>query len=257
MIQTYVPLSGSSSPRLDIPATRTSGALIAALAAAGIVGPILFTVAFVAQGLFRLGEYDPVSETISALEAGPGGWIQQVNFVVFGLMTMAFASGLYLKLRSAAAGRIGAAILMLSGLALLWAAMVPMREDASGVTLPPGLHLVGGFTYFLSAAAGLVVLSRQLAHHPAWRDLARYTLAAGIAGIVGFVAMNVLVRPGDAPLHAWYGLAQRMLLLAVLFPPTIVLALRLRRLARSGDAPGVSPATRAITPTSGRGDSHG
>jgi len=50
------------------------------------------------------------------------------------------------------------------------------------------------------------------------------------------VAINVLVRPDAAPLHAWYGLAQRVLLLAVLFPPTIVLALRLLRLTRAGDA---------------------
>lgn len=245
MVQTEAPLAGCGGSKLGIPPTgaRRHRALIAALALAGIIGPILFTVAFVTQGLFRLGEYDPVAETISALEAGPGGWVQQVNFVAFGLTTIAFASGLQLKLRPAAAGPT---ILMLSGLALLWAAAFPMREDASGVPLPPGLHLVGGFTYFSSAAIGLVVLSRRLARDAAWRDLAGYTLGAGIAGIAGFVAINVLVRPDDAPLHAWYGLAQRALLLAALFPPTIVLALRLFRLSRSGEAPGVSPATKEI-----------
>jgi hypothetical protein len=55
--------------------------VIAAGAFAGIVGPILFTVTFFVQGLFRLEEYDPVAEVVSALEAGPGGWVQQVNFV--------------------------------------------------------------------------------------------------------------------------------------------------------------------------------
>jgi hypothetical protein len=45
----------------------------AVLATAGIVGPILFTVAFVVQELFRLDEYSPVAGVVSALEAGPGG----------------------------------------------------------------------------------------------------------------------------------------------------------------------------------------
>jgi hypothetical protein len=67
--------------------------VIAAGAVAGIVGPILFTVTFFVQGLFRLEEYDPVAEVVSALEAGPGGWVQQVNFVVFGLLTIAFVGG--------------------------------------------------------------------------------------------------------------------------------------------------------------------
>jgi hypothetical protein len=50
--------------------------VIAVLAVAEIIGPILFTVAFVVQGLFRLDEYSPVAEVVSALEAGPGGWVQ-------------------------------------------------------------------------------------------------------------------------------------------------------------------------------------
>jgi hypothetical protein len=29
-------------------------------------------------------EYDPVAESVSALEAGPNGWVQQLNFVASG-----------------------------------------------------------------------------------------------------------------------------------------------------------------------------
>ena len=91
--------------------------VIAALAVAGIVGSILFTVAFVVQGLFRLKEYSPVAEVVSALEAGPWGWVQQVNFVVFGLLTIAFAVGLHLGLRPTRWGVIGPSLLVLSGIA--------------------------------------------------------------------------------------------------------------------------------------------
>ena len=58
---------------------------------AGIIGPVLFTATFLAQEAFRRSEYDPLAEPVSALEAGPNGWIQQVNFVVFGVLTIAFA----------------------------------------------------------------------------------------------------------------------------------------------------------------------
>ncbi len=219
--------------------TRTAGdrrSVPAVLAVAGIVGPILFTVAFVVQGLFRLDEYSPVAEPVSALEAGPGGWVQQVNFVVFGLLTIAFAVGLHLGVRPARAGWVGPAILALSGLALLWAAVFPLQEDAAGVTLPPGLHLVGGLTYFLSSAVWLIVLSRRLAGDPRWRGLATYSLASGIMIAVLFVANGVLVIPDDAPLHPYAGLAQRAVL-AVLFPCMIVFALRVLKVTKEADAP--------------------
>jgi hypothetical protein len=55
---------------------------------------VLFTGTFVVLELVRGSEYDRVAETVSALEAGPHGWVQQVNFVVFGLLTIGFAAGL-------------------------------------------------------------------------------------------------------------------------------------------------------------------
>ena len=74
------------------------------LAAAGIVGPILFAIGFLAQGFlrtdFRAG-YNPLAQTISSLTAGPDGWVQQVNFVVFGLLLIALAVGLHQGMRKA------------------------------------------------------------------------------------------------------------------------------------------------------------
>lgn len=202
------------------------------LAVAGIVGPILFTVAFIVQGLFRLQEYSPISETVSALEAGPNGWIQQVNFVVFGILTLAFAVGLHRGTRPSQAGIAGPTILALSAVGLVLAAVFPLAEDASGATFDPAGHMVAGLTYFLSSAVGLVVLSRRLARDPAWWSVSNYALVAGLAALLGFVATGVLVQPDAAPLHEWGGLAQRVLILGVLFPCTIVLAMRLLRVTK-------------------------
>jgi hypothetical membrane protein len=203
------------------------------LGAAGIIGPILFTAGFIVQELFRRGEYSPLAEPVSALEAGPNGWVQQVNFVVFGLLTIAYAVGLHRGVRPTRAAVAGPAILVWTGIGLVLAAVFPLREDAAGITHDPtGLHVVNGTVFFLSIGVGLVVMSRRLARDARWRDLATYAMATGITLVILFVAFGVLVAPDDAPLHPWAGLAQRIVLL-VWFPCTIVLALRLLRVERA------------------------
>jgi hypothetical membrane protein len=211
---------------------------VAALATAGIVGPILFAVVFVVQGLFRLGEYSPTAEPVSALEAGPNGWVQQANFVLFGVLTIAYAVGLHLGVRPSRAGIAGPAVIVLSGVGLVLAATFPLREDAAGLTYDPGGHYLVGLVFFLSIGVGLVALSPRLARDPKWRALTGYTLLTGVALLVMFLAFGVLVVPDDAPLHRWAGLAQRFVLL-VWFQCTLVLALRLLRVAKGERQPGV------------------
>jgi hypothetical protein len=50
--------------------------VLAALAAAGIIGPVVFAVVAVAQGLLRPG-YSFVAQPVVALVAGPSGWVQE------------------------------------------------------------------------------------------------------------------------------------------------------------------------------------
>jgi len=208
-------------PRMSLPAW------------AGIIGPVLFTATYMAQEAFRTGEYGPLAEPVSAPEAGPNGWVQQLNFVVFGLLTIAFAVGLHRGLSPTRAGIVGPALLIVSGIGALGAGIFPLREDIAGVTYDPGGHVVAGTAFFLTSAVGLVVISRRLARDPRWRNIATYTLAAGIVALAGSVAMRVLAVPDDAPLHDWTGLVQRLLVLAVLFPCRIVLSLRLLKITRA------------------------
>ncbi|MEP6759837.1 MAG: DUF998 domain-containing protein [Sporichthyaceae bacterium] len=200
-------------------------------ARAGIVGPVLFTATYMAQEVFRRDEYSPISETVSALEAGPNGWVQQVNFVVFGLLTLAFAVGLHRGLRPTRAGVIGPALMFVSGIGLLLAAVFPLREDAAGVTYDPGGHFVAGMMFFGTSAAALIVVSRRLAHDPRWQNIAMYVRGAGVLTLASFVVMGALVMPDDAALHDWAGLAQRAVILIVLFPARVVLGFRLLRVA--------------------------
>jgi len=75
-----------------------------------------------------------------------------------------------------------------------------------------------------------------MAGDPRWRSVATNALASCIAIIILFVATFALVIPPGAQLHSSGGLVQRVTLL-VWFPCTVVLALRLLRVARGADAP--------------------
>lgn len=210
----------------------TSGALTAT-AWAGVAGPVLFTGTFLTLEVLRRDDYSPLAEPVSALEAGSYGWVQQLSFVVLGLLTVLFAAGLHRGVGPTRAGQLGPVLLGLSGLGNILAAVFPLREDAAGVTYDPGGHAVAGVLFFLTSALGLLVLSWRLRRDDRWRGLAGYSAVAGALGLLGFVLMGVLVVPDDAPLHDWAGLGQRLLVLAVLFPCRIALALRLLTVAKA------------------------
>lgn len=213
--------SGTSISR---PITRSTAAR------AGIVGPVLFTATFVALELVRGSSYDRVSETVSALEAGPHGWVQQANFVVFGLLTIAFAVGLHGAVAPSRRGLAGPLLVGISGVGALLAAAFPVEEGTAGRTVSPVGHTVAGTMFFATSAIALVVLSRRLAKDPRWSGLAGYAAAAGTVAIIGFFVMGALVMPDDAPLHDYAGLGQRILILLVVFPCRIVLAARMLQL---------------------------
>jgi hypothetical membrane protein len=201
-------------------------------AVAGLIGPLIFTVGFVIQGLLRPGEYDPIAEPVSALEAGPNGWIQQLNFIVFGLLMLIFAAGLRSGVRHTRSRILGPAVVAWWGTGLVVAGVFPLQEDAQGQTYDAtGLHESNGALFFLSTWVGLALLSWWLRTDPHWRSLARYSAITAAVLMPLFFAMAFLVVPESAPLHPWWGLGQRVLL-AVWFPCLIVLAVRLWQVAR-------------------------
>jgi hypothetical protein len=212
--------------RTRAPARRR---VVVALSFAGIAGPIGFSATVIVQGLLQ-PDYSHVALPISALAAWPSGWIQSVSFFVFGLLMIGYAIGLHLGIGRGQESVVGPAILVLSGIGLEVAGAFPWRY-IDGSYIVPGGHIVGAFMSFLGAGIGLIVMSRRMAADSRWRSVAAYALATGVAIVILFMAQGILVRPEDAPLHAWAGIAQRVTV-AVWFTCTIVLALRLLNVAR-------------------------
>jgi hypothetical protein len=64
-----------------------------ALLACGVIGAPLFVGAFLIEGATR-ADYDPLRHPVSSLALGESGWMQVANFIVAGLLMLAFACGL-------------------------------------------------------------------------------------------------------------------------------------------------------------------
>ena len=207
-------------------ADATSTPFLRLTAWAGITGPLLFTASFLIQEAFRRDEYDPVTEVVSALEAGPNGWIQQVTFLVFGVLTMAHAVGLHRAVAPTRLGVAGPALLFVTGVGSVVAGLFPLREDAAGVTYDPGGHVVGGMMFFLVTPMAFLALSFRLRGDPRWHSLTPYAVAAGLALIASAVVMNVFVIPDDGALNDVAGLAQRFIVLVLIFPLRVALGVR-------------------------------
>ncbi len=59
---------------------------------AGMIGPVHIVSIFIIEGRLRVG-YNSLAMYVSALSLGPSGWVQILNFVIFGLLLLAFARG--------------------------------------------------------------------------------------------------------------------------------------------------------------------
>jgi hypothetical membrane protein len=177
-------------------------------------------------------DYDHLAMPISALATWPAGWIQNLNFCVFGLLMTAHAVGLHRGIRPGRGGLVGPACLMVSGIGTVLAGAFPMTREAGGALNEPIGHAVASFMGFLGAGLGLIAISRRMAGDPRWRTVASAALGCGVTIVMLFPVMGVLAVPDAGLLHPWFGLLQRVVL-AVWFPCVIVLALRLLRVARS------------------------
>ena len=199
------------------------------LALAGFVGPALFTVLVILQGLL-IPAYSHVVLPISALEAWPTGWIQRLNFWVVGFLNIAFAYALHLGVQPARRGAIGVPLLILGGVGIILAGVFPWVM-VNGVPTETPAHVVGAITTFAATGLGWLTFSRRMSADRQWRDLSRYTMTTGIAMLVLFIALGGFAIADGTPLHPWAGLLQRVLC-GAWFTLLIVVAIRLRRVAR-------------------------
>ena len=160
----------------------------------GVVGPLLFIVVFIVEGLTRPG-YSAWRNFVSQLATGPGGWVQVVNFLVYGALMVGFAIGLRRALVKGRASIAAPVLFVAYGLALVTAGIF-VSDPALGYPVgAPQVHtthglihgLAGLVTFTLLTIASFVMAWRFAAESGRW---AVYSALTGLLIIACFIASN-------------------------------------------------------------------
>lgn len=176
-------------------------ALTRRLLACGAVGGFGFIAVFLIEGAIR-PHYDPLSQPVSSLSLGNGGWIQIANFVVTGLLMLACALGLRRALSSGRGAIWGPILIGTYGFGLIGAGVFVTDP---GFEYPPGaplgmatrasshgaLHNLFSVIVFASVTAACFVFARRFAAQPGGRAWVAYSFVTGLAVPAFFVAASV------------------------------------------------------------------
>src|SRR5262245_5709996 len=103
--------------------TQGEGTTRALLMCGAIAGP-LFVVVFLIEGATR-ADYNPLRHPVSSLALGDDGWIQTANFIVTGLLMLAYAIGLWRALRRRGGSRWGPLLVGIVAIGLIGAGFFP------------------------------------------------------------------------------------------------------------------------------------
>ena len=193
----------------------------------GVLGPLVFLIGVI---LVSWSERDFMDELgwdqwPSGTALGPNGWATVLTFLVTGFCMAAFGWGLLAQAGDSVVRRVGAGLLVVSGLGM---AFLAFKTNAEGTeqTWHAAVHVIAYFTFFFSLLLAYVFLAWG-----SWRRFPRTSWR--------YVPLTLLPLLGALVLPD--GLAAgNYLFFAILFIPLLALALRVL------DAGGW-PATRALT----------
>ncbi|HEY0752706.1 MAG TPA: DUF998 domain-containing protein [Ktedonobacteraceae bacterium] len=180
------------------------------LLASGAIGPFLFIVVFLIEGVTR-PNYSAWRNFVSDLSIGQQGWEQICNFLVCGALMLCFALGLRRVFRSGKASLWGPILFALFGLGLIVVGLFVTDPLNGPQTLHGAVHNYVTPLVFILVVAASFVMARRFAGDPNWRGWALYSIIAGVLVAVFFVATNLaLLLDQNGTLHgAPLGLLQR------------------------------------------------
>jgi drug/metabolite transporter (DMT)-like permease len=190
------------------------------LLACGVIAGPLFVLVFLVEGATR-AYYDPLRHPVSSLAFGGSGWTQRANFLVAGLLMLAFAIGLRRALRPLEGSTWGPLLVGACAIGLLGAGFF-VADPRSGY--PPGapdkrldftthgvLHDLFSTLVLLALPAACFVFGRWFATRKK-RGWAIYSVVSGVVFLGVFVLANAGFKQAEG-LVAVAGLFQRVALI--------------------------------------------
>jgi len=170
----------------------------------GIVAPILFTILVILASLLRPG-YSQIHNFVSDLGVGPYAIIQNINFVIFGLLSIGLALGLRggLPAPQGRAQKAGIWLVIIFGFGVLFAGVFPENYLSQ---IP---HNLVSAIAFLTIIAAQLLIWRGLkgADDAIWSRYRTYSLISGLLSIIFLLVLRVAIFTGE-----YQGVAQRLFL---------------------------------------------
>ena len=192
-------------------------------AASGVLAPIIMVSLWTVASFLRPG-YNQLTQRGSELGTGPNAIVMNTNFVVTGLLTIAFTLGLIRSFQRGSWAAVGTVFLGVAGLGEVAAAVFPCDP---GCPLTGSMSQLGhtgiAVVFFGSISLAPLLFSLGLDHDPFWKSLRNYSLATGLLSLVGLGAFSWSVLA----MFTYIGLVQR-LFLAVPFQWIGIMAYHLR-----------------------------
>ncbi|MFX1254133.1 MAG: DUF998 domain-containing protein [Promethearchaeota archaeon] len=188
---------------------------------AGMMGSVLFVGIFTVEGFLRPA-YNPFSMYVSELSIGPRGWVQVLNFIIFGVLFLIFARGVTIEFKEQKSSQIGSILLSIIGLLFLLSGpfvMDPATTPRTEWSLFGTIHQLLGALVFVLFPVSCFVFWWRFKEDPKWQSLQWGTLIAGLIIVVGVILLRIgPTMPPEAPnaFNAWVGLIQRVIIITYL-----------------------------------------
>jgi hypothetical membrane protein len=171
----------------------------------GILAPIIFCLMVIVESLMRPG-YSPIHNFVSDLGVGSFAILQNINFMIFGLLTIFLGLGLNgsLPIPRRRSLKIGIWLVIIFGILIILAGVFP-ENYGSGA-----LHQSVSAFAFLSIIAAQLLVWKGLkgGDFAIWGKYRTYSLVSGLLSIIFLILLQVAIS--DFP--AYQGLAQRLFL---------------------------------------------
>ena len=184
----------------------------------GVAGTLLFPLIYLIEGATRPG-YNPWQQAISSLSLGPGGWIQQADFILCGISILWLAFVWRQILKGGACATWYPTVRSIEGMALI---LVGIFSTDPGYGYPPGtpagagnattggtLHLVFTILVVNAMSVGLFIIARRFWRNPDFRGWTTFSVICGLLPMI-FMPFFVIAQNAHGPFSGYAGLFERL-----------------------------------------------
>jgi hypothetical membrane protein len=171
----------------------------------GIIAPILFWFMVIIESLLRPG-YSQFYNYVSDLGVGPLAIIQNINFIIFGLLTIGLGLGLRIGLprQQGRTLKLGVWFVIIFALGVLLAGVFPENYLSQ---VPHNIVSATAFVAIIVAQL-LIWFGLKREDNSIWGKYSRYSLVSGLLSLVLVILLKVAMTYGIYP-----GLFQRAFLI--------------------------------------------